>query len=168
MSDAEEKQDRARELRLAGWTFVQIAESADPTAPKGVLRPLYASPGAARNAVLAANARHGGDLVKDGRTVAVSDDERRTMVGDQLMGLVKAFTPAAQGGDEKAAKVVRDALRDYAALYGLSLRAAMAAAAPPVKPPGAEEDAADEVARKRARRLASGGGSAAASPAPPE
>jgi hypothetical protein len=168
MSDAEEKQDRARELRISGWSFPQIAESADPTAPDGELRPLYSSPEMARRAVLAANRRHAGEFVEDEKVVGITAGERRTLIGDQLMEMVKAWHPLAMGGDDKAAKIVRDCLRDYAALYGLTLKAAAAPAES--KPPGGQpkEDPADEVARKRARRLAGNGGPAPADPPPPE
>lgn len=168
--DAKERQDRARDLRIAGWTFPQIAESLDPTAPPDEPRPLYASGEGARRAVLAANRRHDGEFPdEDGKPVTVSASERRALAGDQLQELIKAWMPAAQAGDKDAAKIVRDCARDYAALYGLVMKPANAPAEhkpPAPKRPG--EDPADEVARKRARRLASNGGADPADPAPPE
>lgn len=136
------RQDHAWELRVSGMTFQEVADSGDPTHSDGY-RALYASAGSARNAFLAAQFRHDGDL----DTGAVAPDERRGLTHDRYELLIRAWMPKAVEGDEMAAGVVARSLSSQARLYGLNLRPASV----PVDG-GGGEDGVDEVARQRADR----------------
>lgn len=152
------RQDHAWELRVSGMTFQEVADAGDPTHAAGY-RALYASAGSARNAVLAAQVRHDGDVA----VAAVSPDERRSLAHDRYELLIKAWMPKAVDGDELAAGIVARSLAGQAQLYGLNLRPASV----PIGG-GGGEDGVDEVARQRSDRRSRARNAGAAAAAPPD
>lgn len=154
---AHAKQDHARMLKTAGLSYQQIADSPDPTADPRKPTRLYASAGSARNAVLAARARHDGVLNESEITIA----ERRRLFDDRYERLIAAMLPAALKGDADARRDVLRAMRDQAELHGVKIRAS----APVVDTGGEEDDPVDELAVARERRAADGqAGTDAAAP----
>ena len=139
------KQDHARLLRTSGMTFADIADSFDPTGPPERPGCLYANASAARNAVITARLRHGGEI--EPQSVAAA--ERRATSDDRYEQLIQAWMPRAMEGDVDAAGIVARAMAAQATLHGLNLRppAAVVASA-------ASDDPADDIARKRAERQA--------------
>jgi hypothetical protein len=126
---------------------------------------LYASPGAARNAVLAADRRHGGlPSIKnqDGsRSSAAPDEvstaERRAVMRARYERLIQALMPKAMTGNGEAIDRVTRVLTQMADLDGLKIRPA----APTLDVGGEEGDPVDELRRRREQR---GSGRGAASP----
>jgi hypothetical protein len=161
-ADAEAKQDQARSLLIAGATYQQIADSPDPTAPPDAPRRLYASPGAARNAVLAADRRHGGlpavrqRETRGGPPAEVSTAERRSLLRARHERLLAAVMPRAMTGNGEAIDRATRLLGQMADLDGLKIRPA----APVLEVGGEEDDPVDELRRRREAR-AHGRGSAA-------
>jgi hypothetical protein len=152
-ADSERKQDQARALAIAALTFQQIADSPDPTAPAGQGKRLYASPGAARNAVVAAERRHGGlptlrQRAEPRASADVSTAERRSLMRARYERLVAALMPKAINGNGEAIDRVTRLLSQLAALDGLTIRPA----APVIDVSGEEGDPVDELRRRREQR----------------
>lgn len=149
------KQDRARSLHLGGLTYQQVADADDPTTPG---KALYASAGAARNAVLASMLRHGGDTAVDKVPLA----ERRGTQHDRYERLITVMMSKALGGDDKAQARVMVAMRQQAELFGLITRPS-----PPPHVDAPEEDVVDDLQRRRElRRAATARGAAPATSEP--
>ena len=144
-SRAQAKQDHARLLRTGGLSYAQIAAAFDPTGPPQNPGRLYANASAARNAVITARLRHGGEIEPQ----SVSAAERRALSDDRYERLIQTWMPKALSGDAEAAQIVERAMLGQATLHGLNLRppAALIDAAP-------GNDPADDIARKRAERQA--------------
>jgi hypothetical protein len=158
MTRAHARQDRARTLKLAGLTYAQIADSVDPSSNPANPTRLYSSAGAARIAVLASQARHGGEV----EPTKVGTGERRALLDDRYERIIQSWMPKALGGDKEAAKIVNTALAQQAQLHGLNLRPAAA----PIDTAGGE-DTVDDIGRKRAERQAAARAATAAAPTPP-
>jgi len=150
------RQEYARELRISGMTFAEVAEANDPTADPRKPRALYASPAAARKGYLAAEARAHGDVASS----AVPASERRALLNDRMELLVQRLMPKAMSGDSDALREIRLLTSVQVSLYGLGLRPGQA-------PPDlvGEGDTVDDIARKRDERLARARGAASADPA---
>jgi hypothetical protein len=155
MTVAHERQNYARELRMSGMSYPDIAETSDPTADPRKPRRLYANASAARMAVLAAQARASGNVEPHD----VPADERRALVYDRLELLIREYLPRAMAGNVDALREVRLLSQTQAQLYGLNLRPG----ASPTGTSAGEGDNVDDLSSKRAERVARD--SAAADPA---
>ena len=100
------RQERAYQLKLAGLSNQEIADSSDEG--RGGL-PLYASAGAASNGVKAAMER---------RTGANTTDAMRWLAYERYERLIRSLWAKAIGGDTWAHDRVGSHLRDQAALMG--------------------------------------------------
>jgi hypothetical protein len=138
--EARRKQDRALQLRLAGFSYREISEQAHPDDPN---QRLYSDASAAFNAVKAATQRADEDYEEttgDSRELDVARTER----------LTRALWARAMQGDDKAVGQIIRLMEVRAKLLGTLQRPAD----PEVKTP--EGDMIDELANRRsARRAAS-------------
>lgn len=100
------RQERAYQLRLAGLSMQEIADSADE-ARGGA--PLYASSGAATNAVKAAMAR---------RTGANTTEQMRWLAFERYERMIRALWPEALKGNMWAHDRIGSHLRDQRDLVG--------------------------------------------------
>lgn len=135
--EARRKQDRALQLRLAGFTYREICEQTHPDRPD---QKLYGDPSSAMYAVRAAMERAELEETGDSRELDVARTER----------LQRALWARAMQGDDKAVGQVIRLMEVRAKLLGTLQRPAT----PEEKPP--EGDMIDELANRRtARRAAS-------------
>ena len=146
MTIGHERQNYARELRMSGMSYPDIAEASDPTADPRKPRRLYANASAARTAVLSAQARASGNVEPHD----VPADERRALVSDRLELLIREYLPKAMAGNVDALREVRLLSQAQAQLYGLNLRAG----ALPTGTNAGEGDNVDDLSRRRSERLA--------------
>jgi hypothetical protein len=152
-----DRMDLARDLWLNGQTYQQIADTLDPYVDQANRKSLYASSGAARNAVMAAIRRHaanerrtdepepepvGPEPELDSPTVV------RSRISQQWDMIINHWMPKVMEGDDaEATGIVARALQSQARLYGVNLKPA---SVPEEKPGG--ESPVDEVADRRRRR----------------
>lgn len=161
-----DRQDLARDLWLNGQTFQQIADTWDSfVADQSQRKTLYASSGAASNAVRAAIRRHAAQESRADEPEPIDlpgpDPESmspalvRARISQQWDMIVNHNMPKAMEGDTEATGIVARALQSQARLYGVNLKPASV----PEEHPGGEspvDEVADRRRRRRERRHASG------------
>jgi hypothetical protein len=106
VAEQRRRQERAFQLRLAGLSYQEIADTSDSERAGA---PLYASKGAAQKAVRVAMER---------RTGARTTDEMRDLAYERYERLIRALWPEAIKGNMWAHDRIGSHLRDQSALVG--------------------------------------------------